>query len=157
MDTPCNGWLRNAAKPIWRAGAANVTQFTQEVFIWIARWQQRVAPDAPSSHRPLALHRHPRAGAGVRPVVPHRAVLGAAVVPEGDGVFGPAEAALEQRILGVLVEIAQHPVALVPGNADDMPGETAVDVDRFLPRHRMGADHRMLGARVGRPIGDAII
>ncbi len=47
------------------------------------------------SHRPLALHRHPRAGAGVGPVVPHRAVLGAAIVPERDGVFGPAEAALE--------------------------------------------------------------
>src|SRR5258708_21112471 len=57
---------------------------------------ERVAScDAPSSHRPLALHGHPRAGAGVRPVVPHRAVLGAAVVPERDGVFAPAEAALE--------------------------------------------------------------
>src|SRR4029078_6964006 len=39
-----------------------------------------------ASHRPLALHRYPRAGAGVRPVVPHRAVLGAAVVPERDRV-----------------------------------------------------------------------
>src|SRR5258708_15427852 len=57
------------------------------------------------SHRPLPLHRHPRAGAGVRPVVPPRAVLGAAVVPEGDGGLAPAEAALEQRIFRVLVEI----------------------------------------------------
>src|SRR6266404_8298322 len=73
------------------------------------------------SHRPLPLHRHPRAGAGVRPVVPHRAVLGAAVVPERDGVFGPAEAALEQRIFRMLVEIVEHRVALVAGNADDMP------------------------------------
>src|SRR6266850_685128 len=157
MDTPCNGWLRNAAKPIWRAGAANVTQFTQEVFIWIARWQQRVAPDAPSSHRPLALHRHPRAGAGVRPVVPHRAVLGAAVVPEGDGVFGPAEAALEQRIFGVLVEIGQHGVALVAGNACYEAGEAAVDVERLPARHRMRAHDRMFGARIVRTVGDAVI
>src|SRR3954464_9742642 len=64
-------------------------------------------------NRPLPLHRHPRARARVRPVVPHRAVLGAAVVPEGDGILGPAEAALEQRILGVLVEIGQHRIALV--------------------------------------------
>src|SRR6476620_1408488 len=28
-------------------------------------------------HRPLPFHRHPRAGAGVGPVVPHRPVLGA--------------------------------------------------------------------------------
>src|SRR6185295_10134864 len=46
-------------------------------------------------HRPLALHCHARSGPCMRPVVPHRAVLGAAVVPECDSVFGPAEAALE--------------------------------------------------------------
>src|ERR1043165_2409563 len=57
------------------------------------------------SHRPLALHRDAGAAAGVRPVIPHRAVLGAAVVPERDGILGPAEAALEQRILRMLVEI----------------------------------------------------
>src|ERR1700693_2143248 len=72
------------------------------------------------SHRPLPLHRHPSAGASMRPVVPHRAVLGAAVVPERDGVLGPAEAALEQRIFGMLVEIAQHRVALVTRDADDV-------------------------------------
>src|SRR3954466_11968550 len=57
------------------------------------------------SHWPFALHGHARAGARVRPVVPHRAVLGAAVVPERDCVLAPAEAALEQRVLAVLIEI----------------------------------------------------
>src|ERR1700730_10102697 len=67
-----------------------------------------VMAPAASSHRPLTLHRHPAAGAGMRRVVPHRAVLGAAVVPERDGVLAPAEAALEQRVLHVLIEIIQH-------------------------------------------------
>src|ERR1700730_6677841 len=68
-----------------------------------------VMTNAPShSHRPLALHGDAGAGAGMRPVIPHRAVLGAAVVPERDRVFGPAEAALEQRVLHVLIEIVEH-------------------------------------------------
>src|SRR6267378_3815640 len=98
-------------------------------------------PDGASTHsglhRPFALHRHPRARAGVRPVIPHRAVLGAAVVPERDRVLGPAEAALEQRILGVLIKIGQHRVALVAGNADQEAGEAAVDVERLVAGHGM--------------------
>src|SRR5580692_9098717 len=105
-----------------------------------------MAGAASSSRRPLPFHRHPGAGAGMRPVVPHRAVLGAAVVPERDGVLAPAEAALEQRVLHVLIEIIQHRVALVSGDADDVAGEAAVDIKRLLARHRMGAHHRMLGA-----------
>src|SRR3954463_1583947 len=96
-----------------------------------------------SSHRLLPLHRHPRAGAGVRPVIPHRAVLGAAVVPERDGVFAPAEAALEQRIFSVLVEIGQHRIALVAGHADQKARKAAVDVKRLLAGHRMGAHDRV--------------
>src|SRR5437763_10948719 len=95
------------------------------------------------SHRPFALHRHAGAGAGVRPVVPHRAVLGAAVVPERNRVLAPAEAALEQRIFGVLIEVVQHRIALVARDADDMARETAVDVERLLAGHRVGANHRM--------------
>src|SRR5262245_15374044 len=56
-------------------------------------------------HRPLALHRDAGAGSRVRPVIPHRAMLGAAVVPEGDRILGPAEATLKQRVFRVLVEI----------------------------------------------------
>src|SRR5260370_29587837 len=88
--------------------------------------------DGDPSHRPFALHRHPRAGAGVRPVVPHRAVLGAAIVPEGDSVFGPAEAALEQRIFRVLVEIVQYRVAFVAGDADDVAGESPIEGEGVL-------------------------
>src|SRR5476651_2089586 len=83
------------------------------------------------SHRPFALYRHPGAGAGVRPVVPHRAVLGAAVVPERDRVLAPAKAALEQRVFRVLVEIGQHGVALIAGDADDVAGKAAVDIERL--------------------------
>src|SRR6185437_14326263 len=83
-------------------------------------------------NRPFALHRNPRAGAGVGPVVPHRAVLGAAIVPERDGVFAPAEAALEQRVFAMLVEIGQHRVALVAGDADEEARKTAIDVKRLL-------------------------
>src|SRR5882757_7485105 len=85
-------------------------------------------PQRNSLDRPLSLYRHTGAGAGVRPVVPHRAVLGAAIVPERDRVFAPAEAALEQRVLGVLVQIGQHRVALVAGDADDEAREAAVDI-----------------------------
>src|SRR6266566_10079615 len=105
-------------------------------------------PTVSGSHRPFTLHRHARAGAGVRPVVPHRAVLGAAVVPERNRVLGPAEAALEQRIFRVLIEIVQHRIALVARDADDVPREAAVDIERLLAGHGMGANHRMLGARI---------
>src|SRR6266446_5728400 len=108
-------------------------------------------------HRPLPLHRHPRAGARVRPVVPHRAVLGAAVVPKRDGIFRPAEAALEQRVFRVLVEIGQHGVALVAGDACYEAGEAAVDVECLLARYRMGAHDRMFGTRIVRPVGHAVI
>src|SRR6202030_412871 len=73
----------------------------------------------PRSHRPLAFHGDAGAGASMRPVVPHRAVLGAAVVPERDGVFAPAEAALEQRIFRMLVEIGENSIALISGDADE--------------------------------------
>ena len=75
-------------------------------------------------------------------------MLDAAVVPEGDGVGAPAEAALEQRVLHVLVEIAQDAVALVARHADQAAGEAAIDVERLLAGHGVCANHRVLGARV---------
>ena len=68
----------------------------------------------------------------VRPVVSHRAVLGAAVVPKRDRVFRPPEAALEQRAFRVLAEIDEDGVALIARNADDVAGEAAVDIERLL-------------------------
>ena len=68
---------------------------------------------------------------------------------------GPAEAALEQRVLRVLIEISQHGIALVARNADDVVREAAVDVERLLSRDRMRANDRMLGARICRLVGNA--
>src|SRR6185312_3405230 len=90
----------------------------------------------------------PVAAAGVGPVVPHRPVLDAAVVPEGDRVRLPAETALEERVFHVLVEVVQDAVALVARHADQVAGESAIDVERLLARHRMGAHHRVDGARI---------
>src|SRR6266481_3470154 len=97
------------------------------------------------SHRPLALDGDAGAGAGMRPVIPHRPVLGAAVVPERDRVFAPAEAALEQRVFRVLVEIGENGITLVARDANDVTRKTAIDIERLLARHRMGAHHGMLG------------
>src|SRR5690242_21714266 len=79
-------------------------------------------------------------------------MLGAAIVPEGDGVRPPAKAALEERIFHVLVEIAQHALALIDGNAGDPGGEAAIDVERLLSGDRMGAHHRMFGLRIAWPV-----
>ena len=91
------------------------------------------------------------------PVVPHGAVLGTAVVPEGDRVRAPTEAALEERVLRVVVEIAQDAVALVGGDTHDAPREAAIDVERLLARDRVGPDDRMLGARIALLVLDAEI
>lgn len=74
-----------------------------------------------------------RARGRVRPVVPHRPVLRAAIVAERDRVLGPAEAALEKRILRVLEEMAQDRDALVARNANDVRCEAAIDLKRLLP------------------------
>src|SRR5690349_3072511 len=97
------------------------------------------------------------AAAGVGPVVPHRTVLDAAIVPEGDRVRLPAEAALEQRVFHVLVEVVQDAVALVARHADQVAGEAAIHIERLLARHRMSAHHRMDRARILLLLGDAEI
>src|SRR5450432_1329714 len=102
----------------------------------------------------VARDRDAIAAAGMGPVVPHGAVLDAAIVPEGDRVLLPAEAALEQRILHVLIEVVQDSVALVARHADQAAGEAAVHVERLLSRDRMSAHHRMLGARIFFLLGD---
>src|SRR5262245_26227056 len=93
----------------------------------------------------------------MRPVIPHCAVLGAAGVPEGDRFFGPAERALEQRVLRMLVEIGEDRIALVARNACYEAGEAAVDIERLLAGYGMGADDGMLGARIALLVGDAVV
>src|SRR4051812_49859722 len=84
-------------------------------------------------------------------------MLGAAVVPERDCILAPAEAALKQGIFRVAVEIGEHRIAFVTRDADDVAGEAAIDVERLLPGYRMRAYDRMLGARIGGPVGNARI
>src|SRR5690348_2675620 len=102
-------------------------------------------PDRRSSDRTVAFDGDAIARARVGPVVPHGAVLDTAVVPKGDRVRAPMETALEERVLRVVVEIAQDAVALVGGNTHDAPREAPIDVERLLARDRMGAHDRMLG------------
>jgi hypothetical protein len=114
-------------------------------------------PDSRGSYRTVAFDGDAIARARVGPVVPHGAVLDTAVVPEGDGVRVPAETALEERVLRVVVEIAQDAVALVGGDTHDAPREAAIDVKRLLARDRVGPDDRMLGARIALLVLDAEI
>src|SRR6202008_4541406 len=108
----------------------------------VLRWRRN------ASERLITRDRHPISAAGVRPVVPHRVVLDAAVVPEGDRVLLPAEAALEQWVCHVLVQIPQDAVALVARNPVYVAGKTLVDVERLFAGHRVGADDRVVGERV---------
>src|SRR5262249_11414956 len=87
------------------------------------------------SVRLVARHGDAIAAARVRPVVPHGAVLNTAIVPEGDRVRAPAEAALEQRTLHVLVEIVQDGVAFVARHASKRTGEAAIDIQCLLACH----------------------
>src|SRR5712664_2090123 len=97
--------------------------------------------------RPVALHGHAMAVPPLREVVPHRVVLGAAVVPERHRVDLPPEAALELGGLDVLVEEREHRRALAAGELDDPGGEGPVDEEGLAPRDRVGAHDRMLGLR----------
>ena len=62
-------------------------------FIGIPLWMTFKRPETGADH--TGAHRYLRARTRVWPVIPHRAVLGAAIVPERDGIFRPAETALE--------------------------------------------------------------
>ena len=81
----------------------------------------------------------------VRVIVERRAVHGAAVVPEGDGVLLPAEAALELRRLAVAHQHLQKRVALVLLQALDALGEAAIDEQALAAGHRMRAHDGMDG------------
>jgi hypothetical protein len=61
-------------------------------------------------------------------------MLHTTIVPEGDRLLGPAEAALEQRLFGVLIQIGQYRIALIAWNTNDMGRKAAIHVERlFLP------------------------
>ena len=94
-------------------------------------------------HRPVAFDGDPVARAGVRPVVPHGAVLGAAVVPERDRPGPPAEPAGELRPRLVAEEIVEQRRALLLRHAVEAHGMADVDVERLPSRLGMDADDRV--------------
>src|SRR5689334_18372713 len=108
-------------------------------------------------YRPVTLDCNPVARAGVRPVIPHRVVLDAAIVPERDRILAPAEAALEQRVGHVLVQIVQDAGALVARDAVDVARKTLVDVERLAPGHGVRAHDRVIGPGIALLVLDAVI
>src|SRR5260370_3952896 len=75
----------------------------------------------------------------VRVIVERGTVHRATIVPEGDGVPVPTEAALELRRLGVAHQHLQQRVALVLRESLDALGEAAIDEQAFPTRHRVTA------------------
>ena len=97
---------------------------------------------------PVALDRDPVAAADLRPVVPEGVVLGRAVVPEGDRIGAPSEAAVELRRPDVFEEELEQGPALGRLHTDDLPREARVDEEPLAPGDRVAADHRVFGARI---------
>src|SRR5205085_877400 len=79
-----------------------------------------------------------------------RAVLDAAVVPEGDRMLAPVEAHLPLGGLDVVEQELEERVALVFRQLVDLRGLAAVDVEQFLSRPRMHRDHRVRADRIDR-------
>src|SRR5215471_9800757 len=59
----------------------------------------------------------------LREVVPHRVMHGRAIVPEGERVGPPGEAALELRRLAVTIEHLQQRIAFMTAEPHDAGGE----------------------------------
>src|ERR1700722_3369545 len=55
------------------------------------------------------------AGAHIRPIIPDRLVMRAAIVPEGDRMGAPAEAARPFRLVAVIDQESQPPLAFHGG------------------------------------------
>ena len=72
------------------------------------------------------------AGSHVRPIVPDRLVMRAAIVPERDRMRTPAEAAGPFRLVAMIDQESQHPVALESRQFIDLRGEVGVDVNNLL-------------------------
>ena len=73
-------------------------------------------------------------------------MLGAAVIPKGDGIAFPAESALKIHAAGnVVVEHLQNILALMTAQFHNPCGESRVNVQAFPLGHRMGSDDRVDG------------
>src|SRR5215813_4378666 len=89
------------------------------------------------------------AGSHVRPIVPDRLVMRAAIVPERDRMRAPAEAAGPFRLVAMIDQESQHPLALESRQFIDLRGEVGVDVNDLLAGDGMLRDHRVDGERRG--------
>ena len=98
--------------------------------------------------RSVALDGDAIAVTGLGVVVPDRQVLGAAVVPEGDRVLTPLEAAVVVGLRAVPEQEREQGVALGDGQVLDARREPLVHVERGLAGDRVGADDGVLGRRV---------
>src|SRR5271163_2963860 len=99
---------------------------------------------SPSEGRPLADDRYALAIAGIGEVVPYRMVLRHAVVPEGQRVRPPADAALEfDMAFDVPPQHLEDRVAFALRELIDADREAAVDEQREFAAVRMAGDDRM--------------
>src|SRR6185369_6543645 len=79
----------------------------------------------------------------VRPVVPDGAMLGAAVIPEGDRMLAPVEAHLPLGALDVLEQELEQRIALHRRQIVDVRGLAAIDVDELAAGPGMHRDDRV--------------
>ena len=95
--------------------------------------------------RLVAVHRDPVYQTVRSAVVGDGVMLGAAVVPNRNGVLLPMEAGGELRRLQVIEEIVEEGAGFLAGDTVQPLGEDRIDIERLAPRLWVGADDRMLG------------
>src|SRR5437868_7506810 len=141
-----------------RLGAAARQRVTEKV---AARAKLTLRPLCPA-HGSVASQSDAMHDAAVAGIVVHGVVLGAAVVPEGEGARLPPEATRELRPDLVAIEERQNRCALLLRHAVEPHRVRDIDVERLAAGLRMHPNDRMRGlvqgARVGAPaLGNAIL
>ena len=79
----------------------------------------------------------------IRPVIPNRLVMRAAIVPERDRVAAPAEAAGPFRFITVIDKELQDAITLEAGKFIYVGREISIDIYDFASRNRMPCDDWM--------------
>src|SRR5437870_9766272 len=101
----------------------------------------------PPLARGIAGQRHAVHEALEAGVLVHGVVLGAAVVPEGDGARLPLKAARKLRLHLMLPEILEERPTLLRRPALEVRRVSDVDVERPAPRLWVRADHRVFSGQ----------
>src|SRR5690242_7977745 len=100
--------------------------------------------DGARSERPRAVDRDAPHVTALAVIVVERVVQRAAVVPEGERVALPPEAALELRPDRMRAEIVDERLAFLFRHVLEAKREGAIDEERLAARLRMRAHHGML-------------